>query len=137
MGFKNVLVRELDGTEEIKLRIDKKIIRPKFKFEDEIEDAVWEMGMEEAILPFLKEEMRKARKGQRRKDVKYLYSCPYCNFKSEFFHCVDLHTFYTEKCYKRSLTNPCLNKNYRITQVELRNPINLCIHKPTGKQFIP
>jgi len=124
MGFKNVLVRELDGTEEIKLRIAKKIIRPKFKFEDEIEDAVWEMGMEEAILPFLKEEMRKARKGQRGKDVKYLYSCPYCNFKSEFFHCVDLHTVYTEKCYKRSLTNPCY-------------PINLCIHKPTGKQFIP
>jgi len=124
MGFKNVLVRKLDGTEEIKLRIDKKIIRPKFTFEDEIEDAVWEMGMEEASLPLLKEEMREARKGLRRKDVKYLYKCPYCNFKSEFFHCIDLHIGYSEKCYKYSQKDPCY-------------PINLCIHKPTGKQFIP
>ena len=124
MGFKKVLVRELDGTEKIKLKIEKRIIRPKFEFEDEIEEAVWEFSMEDCILPFLKEEMRKARKGQRNKDVKYLYKCPYCDFKSGFFYCVDLHTAYSEKCYRLSHSNPCY-------------PINRCIHKPTGRQFIP
>jgi len=124
MGFKKVLEIGLDGIQRVKLRFEKKIIRPQFAFEDEIEEAIWELAMEESILPLLKEEMREARKGQRRKDVKYLFKCPYCSFKSEFFYCIDLHMAYNESCYRWNQKNPWY-------------PINLCIHKPTGQQFIP
>ncbi len=91
----------------------KKIIRPKFEFSHEIEENAWEFGVEEYIIPSLKEEMKDARKGKRSKEIKYLYGCPYCSFKSEFFSCVDLHIVYSKSCYKRSKVQPCY-------------PINLC-----------
>ena len=123
MGFITVLVRELDGTERRKLKIDKKIARPRnFKFEDYIEECAWEFGVEECILPGLKEEMEKARKGLRRKDVRYLFGCPYCNFESEYFYCVDLHTAYTKKCYRASQVSPCY-------------PINHCFVVINGKKY--
>lgn len=124
MGFKKVIIVELDGTEKVKLKFDRKIVRPKFEFEEEFEENAWEYGVEECILPLLKEEMQKERRGLRRNDVKYLYECPYCNFKSTFFYCVDLHAAFTEECYNRSRSQPCY-------------PINKCVHLPTGRRFIP
>lgn len=123
MKFKRVLVRELDGTEKIRLELERRLIRPNFKFEDEIEECAWEFGMEECILPFLKEEIYKYLHGLRRNDVKYLYGCPYCNFKSKFFYGVDLHIAYSEKCWKYSKGQPCY-------------PINHCIHIPTGRSYL-
>ena len=123
--FKKVIIRELNGSERIKHKIVKKYCKPNaLKFEDNLDEQIWEFTLEDCLLPFLKEEMREARKGEREKDVKYLFECPYCSFKSTFFYCVDLHTHFTEKCRKQSIANPCY-------------PINKCIHIPTGKQFIP
>lgn len=123
MGFIKVLVRALDGTERIRLELERRIVRPKFEFEDEIEGCAWEFGVEECILPALKEEMKEAREGLRKIDVRYLYGCPYCNFKSRFFNCVDLHIAFTEKCYKYYQGSPCYPKNH-------------CVHIPTGRQII-
>ena len=81
MGFKKVIIVELDGTEKVKLKFDRKIVRPKFEFEEEFEENAWEYGVEECILPLLKEEMQKERRGLRRNDVKYLYECPSCNYR--------------------------------------------------------
>jgi len=124
MKWKRVLIKELDGTERVRLELERRIIRPKFEFKEEFEEEAWEFGVEESILPLLKKEIHNFRKGLRRKDVFYGYGCPYCNFTSEFFHAVDLHIVYSEKCYENSKIKPCY-------------PMNYCIHIPTGKQFIP
>lgn len=123
MKWKRVLIRKLDGTERVRLELERRIIKPKFEFEDEIEEHAWEFGVEEIIIPALKEEIHKYRKGLRRKEVFYMYGCPYCNFTSEFFYGVDLHIVYTENCYRSSKIQPCY-------------PVNYCIHIPTGKQII-
>jgi hypothetical protein len=134
MGFKTVMIRNLDGSYRKKLKIDKKIAKPTWRltkekclsFEAEIEEYAWEYGVEEEILPFLKEETKDARKGLRNKSVLYSYGCPYCNFKTEFFYCVCLHIAYNEKCYRASQVSPCY-------------PINHCYIVKNGKkyQYIP
>lgn len=124
MKWQKVLIRETDGTERTRLELERRIIRPKFKFGDKIEENAWEFGIEESILPFLKEEIHEFIHGLRRKDVLYGFGCPYCNYTSEFFHAVDLHIAYSEECYKRSKIQPMY-------------PINYCIHIPTESPFIP
>jgi len=123
MKWKKVLIRELDGTEKIRLELERRIIRPKFEFKEEFEEEAWEFGVEECILPALKEEIYEYRKGLRKIDVLYAYGCPYCNFTSEFFNGVDLHIAYSKKCYRYSKIQPCY-------------PINYCIHIPTGRSFL-
>lgn len=101
MKWQKVLIRETDGTERTRLELERRIIRPKFKFGDKIEENAWEFGIEESILPFLKEEIHEFIHGLRRKDVLYGFGCPYCNYTSEFFHAVDLHIAYSEECHHK------------------------------------
>ena len=115
-------LRNLDGTKR-RTKIAY-ICRPNWTFKEPIEEYIWGDGVEDATIPLLKEEMEKERKGKRDQDVRYLYNCPYCDFQSPFFYCVDLHIAYSKSCYHKS-------KNYPYY------PINHCIHKPTGRSYIP
>ena len=100
------------------------IKKPKFYEKlDEIEQNVWDFNYEECVLPFLKEELEAHRKGNKREDVHYEFSCPYCSFHSKYFYGVDMHQLYDKHCYRMQHNQPCY-------------PINHCYVRETGRSFI-
>jgi len=115
--LKNITLRKMDGTEKRCWRLARQIARPKDPNffgdnEDGIEECAWEFGVEDCILPGLKDEIYDLLHGNRNPEVTYLYGCPYCGFKSQFFHGVDLHIAYSRNCFRRSQGQPCYPINH-------------------------
>jgi hypothetical protein len=102
------------------------IIPEEFEFETHIDQIAWEYGVETALIPFLKEEMKDHREGRKHEGVHYEFECPHCNFRSKYFYCVCLHIAYSRDCFQHDLTSPCY-------------PINHCYIERNGKkyQYIP